>query len=204
MYLPLLRGKLNELLAIRESAPTLVASGKILPVIEPLSADPSRLVSAVKRIDARQVGLAVIVNPSVGDLAGDRTTIPEALRTGGLLQSGLLLPALVISGSTLRPEVAAFLAEYAEREVLLVHIGQYRDPEDLSNLLQGAGNVRYNVFSTDRTSAAYRRSFPTVPSIALRDCFVRQARNADYPEEDFSLINTKRSRPMDTPGSATS
>jgi hypothetical protein len=185
MYFPFLRGKQNELLAIREAAPTLVNSGRIFPIIEPLDADPSRLVSALRRIDQRQVGLAVVVNPTLGDLAGDVTTIPEALRAGGLLQSPRILPALAVGATTLRAEVAALLAEHGGREVLLVHVGQYRDPAGLNNLLQAAGNVRYNVFSTDRTSAAYRRSFPAIPSVALRDCFVRQVRNADYPEEDF-------------------
>ena len=70
MYLPYVRGKQFDLLALKEMAPHLAANPQILPVIEPVRARGEALIRCVDALSVADVPVTVVVNPGVGELAG--------------------------------------------------------------------------------------------------------------------------------------
>lgn len=70
MYFPYLRGKQNELAALKEVVPRLKID-KIHPVIEPVKSNTKPLLSAIGILNDNRVIPHIIVNPEVGDLATD-------------------------------------------------------------------------------------------------------------------------------------
>jgi len=72
MYFPVLRGKRFELLALRESADLFGRSRLFFPVIEPVRARTlsTDLRRAAEALAGAGVDLGVVVNPTVGELAG--------------------------------------------------------------------------------------------------------------------------------------
>ena len=73
MYMPFLRGKQFELLAVRELAANLTATS-INPIIEPVRERSDALVRCLDELALFQVPTTVIVNPRVGELASDDGT----------------------------------------------------------------------------------------------------------------------------------
>ncbi|MBQ9020671.1 MAG: sce7725 family protein [Eggerthellaceae bacterium] len=69
MYYPILRGRQNELLAIRE----LVQSDKlthVVPVIEPVKSS-STLLTTIQALEACKHTFVIVANPTIGSLAND-------------------------------------------------------------------------------------------------------------------------------------
>lgn len=65
MYYPILRGRQNELLAIKELLNASCLSEKIVPIIEPVKLSPT-LVNTMKTFTEHRHDLALIQNPKVG------------------------------------------------------------------------------------------------------------------------------------------
>ena len=70
MYYPFLRGRQNELLAIRELLKCSKLSKKIIPVIEPVKLSAT-LVSAIEEFSNAGHPLILIRNPKVGAFFSD-------------------------------------------------------------------------------------------------------------------------------------
>lgn len=70
MYFPYLRGKQNELAALKEVAPRLRID-KVQPIIEPVKENTTQLFSAIKALNDAGIKPHVIVNPEVGELTND-------------------------------------------------------------------------------------------------------------------------------------
>jgi hypothetical protein len=70
MYYPLLRGRQNELLAIKELLNQSKLSDKIIPVIEPVKLSPT-LVSTIEAFNNKNHDLIFIRNPKVGSFLAE-------------------------------------------------------------------------------------------------------------------------------------
>lgn len=66
MYYPILRGKQNELLALRELVEANVL-GNYTPIIEPVKNNFSSLIKAIEELNKKGIEPVVIVNPDKGD-----------------------------------------------------------------------------------------------------------------------------------------
>lgn len=64
MYYPILRGKLNELLALRELAQ--LELKKFIPVIEPVKNDIKALVKTIQTLNSNAIEPYIIINPTIG------------------------------------------------------------------------------------------------------------------------------------------
>lgn len=72
MYLPYLRGRQYELIALRELVEKKVLSDKIIPVIEPVRLSTT-LVKTMELYGRENRLIAFITNPEVGNLLMKRT-----------------------------------------------------------------------------------------------------------------------------------
>ena len=115
MYLPYVRGKQFDLLALKEMAPHLAANPQILPVIEPVRARGEALIRCVDALSVADVPVTVVVNPGVGELAGGdghRSVIAllERCKYRSHLRLAVLVRAGLNVGDVLRAVNASSLA----------------------------------------------------------------------------------------------
>ncbi|MDK3000844.1 sce7725 family protein, partial [Clostridium perfringens] len=66
MYLPYLRGRQNELLALKELVNNDLIGDKIIPIIEPIKLS-STLISVIELFNSQNRKLIIIQNPQVGN-----------------------------------------------------------------------------------------------------------------------------------------
>lgn len=78
MYYPILRGKLNELLALRELAQLELKN--FTPVIEPVKKDIKALVKTIESLNEYSIEPYIIINPTIGDFASDPYSLFNALK----------------------------------------------------------------------------------------------------------------------------
>ena len=87
MYHPYFRGKLNELITVRETAP-LLAARKFIPIIEPVKEALSGLKRTLEAVVEAEGRAVVVVNPFHGDQAW-RASIRLACDRPGSDRNGL-------------------------------------------------------------------------------------------------------------------
>ncbi len=179
MYHPYFRGKQFELLAIRETAPTMAAAG-FVALIEPVRESLnglSRALDAVRDAGARAV---VIVNPRHGDhrRGGDgiATLLDREYRGVDTIAAGILLRS-----DTAPSAVPQLVAPYSDQDLFVIHSG-FTDASTAAAELNGHSAVT-NVFVEGQANMLYRRHFSGGERILLRDGFERK-RNSDYGEVD--------------------
>lgn len=100
MYLPYLRGKQFELLALRELAKSGLTLNNISPIIEPVKKDLKSIETAIKALSKISVKIFLIVNPEEGDLKKDNKSIIELIHT--LKAEGIqsVFPSFIINSET--------------------------------------------------------------------------------------------------------
>lgn len=194
-YFPFLRGKLNELMALRELAEEIAESGKVIPLIEPVRSNPNTRISLDRFIQAAMPFL-LICNPRHGDFdnrAGHQRLYDEIINEQ-LSEYDNWTPSLQLAADTNHGIVEQFLNRYDEREVAVVYQGlptSQQTVELLSN-----EHIIHHVFVGNSARTAYIDSIDDESKIIITDRFRDQPRNADYPpREFFSDMNTTEGNP---------
>ena len=175
MYYPILRGRQNELLAVRE----LVQDGKlahVVPVIEPVKAS-STLLTTIDAVAVKGSGIMIVVNPEVGsfghDLAHDEGF---AYRYENLLSGNERIVHAYRLGKTILPAEEIRLGKTA----YFFERGSEKQYQSLS----GQRKPDYS-FIEAGDSRRKRRAFGGLISLETR--YRPQTRNVDYRdhEDDF-------------------
>ena len=186
MYIPILRGKRFELLALRQGAALLGKSGKLLPVIEPvrektLDTDVFRAASALAD---QGVKFGIVVNPLVGELVGDDgmkkvldsiSSWPRTAIEGAQLVFACADPGnqgLALEAVLARPELSGF-----EKMIL------FADDFEVQRLGHDSKEMRLSAILAPRGRIARRLAAGVVPApsiLEVDDPFPAMQRNADY------------------------
>jgi hypothetical protein len=90
MYYPFLRARQFELIALRELATEEATQGVIIPVLEPVKETHNNLTLAHKVFQDKNQTAYLIVNPTIGELAGDSSFYLEYLNE---LENSKFIPA---------------------------------------------------------------------------------------------------------------
>jgi hypothetical protein len=182
MYLPFLRGKQFELLALRELNTLPIDVNKISPIIEPVKKDLKAVETAIKSLYKNQVNVQLVVNPEHGDLSKDPQPVVdlvERLKAEGI---GNITPTFLIS--TEKDFVMlkkAYEAGFLDDAYSLVHLNQISSSVDLKQIAN-CTNLVHNIIHVNHV-LSMRRGFPADSLGFISNPFVRQRRNVDY--EDF-------------------
>ncbi|AZQ59226.1 hypothetical protein EJ994_10570 [Maribacter sp. MJ134] len=190
MYLPYLRGKQFELIALRELCSLFPQElNKISPIIEPVKAS-STIKSTLAEFVNRNANFNLIINPRVGDLEGQYERIIEIITSSIPSEYNNYQLAVIIDTKTERN--LGTLIEFVNEldltfnGITLIHKTEINSQniEVLNNQL----NIIYNVIYFQKTSRRYYREFEANTLVSLDDYFIEQSRNADYlnQESDFS------------------
>lgn len=179
MYYPILRARQFELIALRELATEEATQGVILPILEPVKETHNNLTLAHQVFQNKNQTAYLILNPTIGELAGDSNYYLEYLSE---LEDSKFLPAfhyrnnsdfinqsiesfglnscMIICQNDVNPEDLEFRQLLAKNEVSSLNVG---DP------------------NRNRTLHRYIKSL-NKNYIRLDDLFEKQARNSDYLE----------------------
>jgi hypothetical protein len=194
MYHPYFRGKQNELITVRETAP-LLAAADFVPIIEPVKESLGGLQRALQAVCDAGGHAIVIVNPHHGDHAEDGENISDLLQRTFLGRDEIAAGVLLKEGMTVR-EALGCCEVHENHALALVHAG-FSDARGLVDALGDEVRRMLHVFFP-ACGRLYRRHFQGATCILLKDGFERR-RNRDYPlVEPFSDLHvTFRDEGMD-------
>ncbi|MCY3486951.1 MAG: sce7725 family protein [Bacteroidetes bacterium] len=181
MYYPYFRGKQYELIAIRESVPTLAEKG-FVPIIEPVKKRLSGLHKTLDQLCGKEARVILIMNPRVGDHRHDNSDLTNFIREN-YHDERRLICGLLLTEETSTDEAVRSCNEF-DKEIALIHNG-YLHAEELSREIIGLENINAHIFIEDRCGKLYQSHFRDHPRrILVRDGF-NKTRNRDYPPAEF-------------------
>lgn len=179
MYYPYLRGRQQELRAIKALAGELATSSRIVPIVEPVVAKTAELVAAADQVLKSGANLIVVANPKVGDHAG-ATDVLQGKWAAGLFQHGGLIPAQIIETDTTVSEVQTFSKRYSTRPVCFIHLSTPKaQVAPATSHPVGVTHVY-----TQGVAAGYVAAL-VGDRVTLKDKFNRMPKNASYPSDEF-------------------
>ncbi|WAC42239.1 sce7725 family protein [Pedobacter sp. SL55] len=189
MYLPYLRGKQFELLALRELSSLPIDPSKISPIIEPLKKELKSVETAIRALHRQQVNVQLIVSPEHGDLK--RTFQPVVDLINRLIGVGVdnITPTFLINGERDFQlfNAVANAEDYVTSGYSLVHLNQVHSSTELKQLANST-NLKYNLIHVNHL-ISMRRGFTNGNLGFIADPFVRQKRNADYEHYDDEFFS---------------
>lgn len=173
MYYPILRGKLNELLALRELAQ--LELQKFIPVIEPVKNDIKALVKTIQTLNSNAIEPYIIINPTIGDFSNSKLALYEELRKFDGIGYQVLYS---INEST----------EIYEDFLDLGAFGLFIQKGIDQNILDFSEKSNINFIQNDTNPNIKKR---IKNRVSYEDFFKKQQRNADYPKDSpFSSLHS--------------
>jgi len=177
MYYPFLRARQFELIALRELASEEVTQGVIFPILEPVKETHNNLTLAHKVFLNKGQTAFLIVNPTIGELAGDSHFYLEYLAT---LEGEIFIPTFHYRNNA--EFIAHSIAQFGLSNCMVICQNDISS-EDLKfrQLVEKAEITSINVSDPNRNRTLHRflRSL-NKNYIRLDDLFEKQARNSDY------------------------
>lgn len=175
MYLPYFRGRQYELLALRELADNKLLGRHVIPVIEPIKISPTFTRTMEAFVNAK-LRIGLVFNPVVGNLSRDRQVTTELC---AFLDGEWVIPSVIINENTMN--CLRVLEEKNFSRVNTLAILDNRDFLDVYEAEFSSATPCFTLFPDDRK---IRRTIKQ-NKVLFEDKFIRQQRNADYPEDEF-------------------
>jgi hypothetical protein len=187
MYYPFFRGRQYELKALAQLSST-ISSKKIIPILEPTG---FRFMKDFPKYASNGMTFILIVNPRNRKSPHPQIS-PQEIRLKIIEKhfagSDKLNIGIIIDGKTQLHDIKKGLEVYDKlNKITLVHLGAYKDPKALLALIDNYSNVNRHVFDEGTTTEEYRAGFGRDKRlrVILRDSFIREVRNADYPADSY-------------------
>lgn len=190
MYLPFLRGKQFELLALRELTALPLNASKISPIIEPVKKDLKSIETAIKALHKINVLVQLIVNPEHGDLKKNYDPIFESIERLNAQGIDNIIPTYLIGNER---DFSFFKSSATAKAYLttgysLIHLNQISSSAELKAIAL-ASSLKFNVIHVNHL-IALKRGYPTVSLAFLSDPFIKQKRNADYVDYEDEIYSS--------------
>jgi len=176
MYFPYLRARQFELISLRELLGFGVLEGKIIPVLEPVRNSFNALNLAHKIFQEKDFNSYLIVNPFVGEIAGDNEIILDYINE---FDESKFLPAFHYADN--KEYIEEKIEKYNLSNCLLICLDNFSDEESLKELCQNPSISRIMLLepnkyrSLDRFIKSLEKFY-----IRLDDVFEKQQKNADF------------------------
>lgn len=189
MYLPYLRGKQYELLALRDFAEKNVGNNSVTPIIEPVRSTFSSMTIAVNKLLECNIKFAMVLNPQDGDFKHIRPNIIEGLP---MLEDNRVgwIPAYIYRKGE-APTIKADIENiHSDKAMIIFREDMNLMDGDVLQLLD-CDKVQYVIDGklTRRKIRRFRGDYPQKDVIRLDDSFRSQSPStlyADNPDESFS------------------
>lgn len=179
MYYPYLRGKQNELILLRDQA-ELIASSKIIPIIEPVKKNLNPLFRAFDNLNEYNAEYILIINPIHGDFEENNSLLLESLPTSYNLIVGI--NKLVDTDINL---IKKYIELFSDYQIAIIH-QDFGNGKEFSNILSQYTNITKHIFVVEgNESMLYQNHFSRQGErILIQDAFKKQ-NNKDYVKEEY-------------------
>lgn len=191
MYLPFLRGKQFEFLALREIATELDDCSKVMPIIEPVKKDLKAANNAFAVMKQERMKFAFILNPSQGDFENPVEGFTQSV-IDLLGVNDLWVPAFILGKNT-PGDIKATIEKYGLTEVMLVETGSL-DVDRFDEILS-MPESKYIVYADADSRMIERklRKYPDIQRVRLDDNFRAEKTNKGYRgQEDQKFTDMHR------------
>jgi hypothetical protein len=190
MYLPYLRGKQFELLALRELTVLPLDFSKISPIIEPVKKELKSIAVAVKMLKKVDVVLQLIVNPEHGELKKSSDQIFNFIDQMAADGFDNIRPVYLIANERdfTFLKVNADARNHFHTGYSLIHLNQISSSNDLKALVNST-NILFNIIHVNHL-IALRRGFSNGFLGFLNDPFIKQKRNVDYEDMEDEIFSS--------------
>ena len=168
-YYPYLRGRQNELIALRELATKKLLSGNIIPIVEPLTVS-STLLSTLKAFKDNKLKLAVIMNPEYGSFFQDNDKEDIKKEIINLLNDDDLVIKAYIMENDLD------LSNEDIHNLLIIN----KKHDSFDEFFKTFKDGKYPLITLIPDDRLFKRKLNSDNKVLLEDCFNKQARNSDY------------------------
>ena len=183
MYYPYLRGRQNELLAIKELLNENLLSSKIIPVIEPVKLSPT-IASTIDLFETNNRALVLIRNPQVGTFMSDAKNEKNA-KYFDKIKSSLSNATYIKRGIIVCEDTPQKVQKWVNNAVT---------NDQIVAICTSPDSIQYynNTFSSPVCTlipdeSLFRRRIKTTNRILLEDNFNKLEKNSDYisQEDEF-------------------
>ena len=177
MYYPFLRARQFELIALRELATEEATQGVIFPILEPVKETHNNLTLAHKVFLDKGQKAYLIVNPTIGELAGDSNFYLDYLSQ---LEGEVFFPAFHYRNNV--EFIVQSIAQFGISNCMLICQNDISSEDfEFRGLVERTEINSINVSDPNKNRTLHRflRSL-NKNYIRLDDLFERQARNSDY------------------------
>jgi hypothetical protein len=185
MYFPYLYGRGSEILALRSILKDHRPLDNLVPVIEPVVADPARLAKCIEEYGKKGRAAVILLNPEKHELqksADVKAWSKDVL--AALKAAPTVLPGWRCTPSVSKTNVDAFINHFSGKNVALAYSSSSLDAAEIK-ALAGVPTVQYHLVIDDTLSAAKQALLPAGKRVDIRDRFKKLARNADYKGREF-------------------
>lgn len=184
MYFPYLRGKQNELIALRELLEIGRISNRVIPIIEPIKSTTT-LVSTVHMFNEKKRKIAFICNPSVGDFTKD---INKLIKEKSSIATNLIEEIKdenFIKSYIINKDVLPDIINKHDKYNYLI-INKNKDCMDSFFRIYGDGLPRFSLIPNVK---AFKSSISD-SKVLLQDHFNKLDRNIDYMNNDDEFFSS--------------
>lgn len=188
MYLPYLRGKQFELIAVREFSIEYPNNKYVIPIIEPVKSTFNSLATAIKVMFENELTFSLVLNPLDGDFKRISKDILSEISILGKNRTKWI-PALVCSSSEKTNKILSYIESMDLQNVMLI----YKNGIELDDTkMEFLSDSRIGfIVNGDANSRITTRKLGKLCKniIRLDNCFIERPRNVDYlsiPEEKFT------------------
>ncbi|MBK5458048.1 sce7725 family protein [Peribacillus sp. TH27] len=185
MYLPYLRGRQYELLALRELAENDLIGNKVTPIIEPIKPS-STLIKTITQFVDKNKDIALVLNPKVGNFNKELEIVKNDKFRDQLI-SAFEKPNVIIShilNSNSVNEINMLVEQgHKKNEILMIN-----KEKDCLNFYLQVFQEEYPRYNLIPEESSFRRKIRH-NKVLIADRFEKQSRNADYlslDDESFS------------------
>lgn len=186
MYLPYLRGKQYELLAVKEMAEELASSGKIQVIIEPVRRRTDALERCLDELVSRKVPTTLLLNPAVGEFANDSGAYEELVAVfSSRAGTAALRPGIIVRAATPVTAIHSALSSHGIRGIPVdfVHT-EFAKDQDISKV---ASDGSLHIGNSKEVVRRYNPE-PDGENVKLTDRFVRRRNNLEYVDAPTTLF----------------
>lgn len=189
MYLPYIRGRQYELLALRELATNGLLGDYVIPVIEPVKLSPT-LIKTISEYTRVKHHVAVIRNPLVGSFVKDmkeaNVDTKEEAYKNEFLQ--LYNNDIVIKAIIMQKNAPSLLAHWDKNGVSKKEMLVINTKRDFLNLYEEEFSNNNPCYALIPDESAFRRRVKR-NRVILDDKFNKQSRNADYQDSEDEFFS---------------
>lgn len=184
MYFPYVFGRQSELLALRGACKGYVASGRIVPIIEPVLVKPNSVVRCLAQLGESGARAILVVNPSQGEFKASTPKTWKMEVDAVLAKNGSLIPALKCGPKTTLTTVNGFISSHSGRSVALMYHAPGLSDAEIQGLSKNPSIV-FHICLQGKITTAQRALFPKAKAVDIFDRFNKQERNADYSGKEL-------------------